>query len=274
MARTEGEAAVTEQFSKDYDEKRSAVWRQIECCVYGCEYGATSWTTRDEADALGVRLALSPGKTFLEVGSGSGWPGLYLASSTDCNAVLVDLPFEGVKIARQRAREDSIAHRCSAAVADGAELPFAGGEFDAVFHSDVLCCLESKLAMLKECRRVIRPGGLFSFLVLSVAPDLSQADHKKAVAWGPPFIEAEAKYSDMLVEAGWEITEHIDVTPAYYETIQAMTAEENNNAEALIKLHGEDGYADRIAAGRARLAGVEQGLIRREQFSAIPAQVN
>lgn len=271
MARSADEATVIEDFSRIYGEKRKDVWRQIECCVYGCEYGATSWTTREEADALGVRLALSPGKTFLEVGAGAGWPGLYLATSTGARAVLADLPFEGIEIARDRAREDSIAERCSAAVADGAELPFADSSFDAVFHSDVLCCMEAKRAMLKECRRVIRPDGMFSFLVLLVAPGLSQAEHEKAVSWGPPYIDTDTEYPAMMLEAGWEITEHIDITAAYYETTKTMTAEEKNNADALIELYGEDGYADRLAIGRARLAGVERGFIRREQFSAIPA---
>jgi SAM-dependent methyltransferase len=54
-------------------------------------------------------------------------------------------------------------------------LPFRDGEFDAVYHSDVLEHLNKRFAPLfmRECRRVLKPGG-----VLRVAtPDLEVICH-------------------------------------------------------------------------------------------------
>ncbi len=49
----------------------------------------TNWTMRHEARLAGELLQLGPGKRLLEVGAGSGWPGLYLAGTTGCDVRLV-----------------------------------------------------------------------------------------------------------------------------------------------------------------------------------------
>ena len=93
--------------------------RQIERRVCGCDYGGTSWTTRQEALQAGELLALGPGTRLLEVGAGSGWPGLYLAGTTGCDVALVDLPLEGLRITAERAAADGLAGACWIAVAGG-----------------------------------------------------------------------------------------------------------------------------------------------------------
>ena len=133
--------AVFERFSKKYELGQADVMRRIERVVCGCDYGATSWTTLEEAGIVSEMLALKPGIRLLDVGSGSGWPSVYLARETGCDVALSDLPLPGLRIALERAKTDRIAGSCWATVADGAELPFRNGSFDAVLHSDVLCCL-------------------------------------------------------------------------------------------------------------------------------------
>ena len=82
---------------------------------------------------------MGPGVSLLDLGAGSGWPGLYLAKVTGCRVVLADQPAEGLRIARQRALEDGITDRCGIVQSSGDPLPFRSGVFDAVTHTDVLC---------------------------------------------------------------------------------------------------------------------------------------
>ena len=63
-------------------------------------YGANGYTTAAQANLLAQRLDLGPGKRLLDVGSGRGWPGLYLAASTGCTVVLTDLLL--LAVARRR----------------------------------------------------------------------------------------------------------------------------------------------------------------------------
>ena len=122
--------------------------RDLERSVCGCDYGSTSWTTRREAGRIAHLLELRPAEKLLDVGAESGWPGLYLAHLTGCDVVLVDLPLAALRTALECASADSLSQRCEVVAADGAALPFEDASFDALIHSDVLCCTPDKLAVL------------------------------------------------------------------------------------------------------------------------------
>jgi len=96
------ERAQRERFESFYLRSQSPVMLTIERSVCGCDYGGNSWTSRDEAEQIVARLALSPGVRLLDLGAGSGWPELYMGKRSGCDVALVDLPFSGLRIAAQR----------------------------------------------------------------------------------------------------------------------------------------------------------------------------
>lgn len=271
MGRTSEEQATFERFSKKYELAQSDVMREIERSVCGCDYGATSWTTFDEARNVGDLLALKPGKRLLDIGSGSGWPAVYLATETGCDVAMTDLPLMGLRIALDRAAADGVDVACSAVVADGAALPFRGGWFDAIHHADVLCCLVEKLAVLKACRRTIRAEGKMVFSVILIAPGLPAPDYERAAASGPPFIESDLPYPQMLEQAGWEITDHLDLTANYKVTVDRMLDKLESHADEIANIFGEHDASQERARRRATLAALEEGLLRRELFGAVPS---
>lgn len=110
---------------------------RAEMQVIGGDYGASGYTTMEQADELTRCLELSPGRVLLDIGSGSGWPGNYLAASTGCTAVLTDPTLEGMAVASERSRRDGL--DTTAVVAAGTTLPFRKGVFDASTSTDVLC---------------------------------------------------------------------------------------------------------------------------------------
>ncbi len=284
MPRTASERALIERFSKTYGHlTQSETMLGIERAVCGCDYGCTSWTTREEADDIGNILGLGPGTRYLEIGAGSGWPGLYLAKRTGCEAVLIDLPLGGLQAARKRAEKDGLADRCRIVQADGAALPFAGGGpdgsggsggsggFDAIYHSDVLCCLVDKQAVLAECRRVAGDKSKMVFSVISIAPALSDADYEAAAAGGPTFVESPMDYAEMLARTGWTVTARGDVTAEYSETFGHMFGFEKANIDEVERVHGAEGAADLMARRGRTLEALERDLLRREIFAAVPA---
>ena len=139
MPRTEDEQVHTERLDRNYRNRQAQVFLEIEREILGCDYGGTSWTDREEAERFADLLQLGPGVRALELGAGSGWPGLYLAGLTGCGATLSDLPRDGLRIAAARAAAEGLAESCHAVIADGASLPFAASRFDAIYHCDVLC---------------------------------------------------------------------------------------------------------------------------------------
>lgn len=271
MPRTIEEQALFDRLAAHYRHAMQPVMIEIEQTACGCDYGGTSWTTRNEALKLSELLALNPGRSFLDIGAGSGWPGLYLARITGCDVTLVDVPAEGLRLAAERAAADRLPGQCRAIAADGAALPFKSISFDAIGHSDVLCCLEAKLSVLRECRRVIRTDGRMVFTVISIAPDLSAADHMRAVAAGPPFKEVTVAYPAMLVQSDWRIIHHADVTAEYAATARLMLHEEQVRAERLIRLLGDAEFSERMTRRQKAVEAVENGLLRRELFATVAA---
>ncbi|HZZ36654.1 MAG TPA: class I SAM-dependent methyltransferase [Caulobacteraceae bacterium] len=248
---------------------QAAVMRSIERRVCGCDYGATSWTTREQAEEMGQLLGLQPGQRLLDVGAGAGWPGLYLAKMSGCDVALSDLPLAGLRIAAERASDD-LSGRCWVAVADGASLPFRSESFDAISHSDALCCLPSKREVLEECRRVVRVDGAMAFTVIDVPPGLSKADYRRGVESGPQFIEADADYPTLLDETGWALKARIDLSAAYGETCSQMLVSYEQQGSELAELLGLSAYAEQRSKLAGALAAIRDGLQRRELLLARP----
>lgn len=127
----------TAEFNKRYQLLLDPVMVRAEQRAVGSDYGANSYTTTDEALRLIGDLELTPGKMLLEVGAGSGWPGLFMAARSGCVVIQTDLAIEGLKTAQNRMRVDGIPGHV---VATGAErLPFSSQVFDAATSSDVFC---------------------------------------------------------------------------------------------------------------------------------------
>jgi len=133
------EAQARALFQERYRNTPSLLAGQIEQRVIGGDWGANGFTTMAQADILADQLGLSAGDRLLDLGSGRGWPGLYLAAKTGCTVVLTDLPIEGLRVAANRATSEGLAARTGVVAAAASGLPFRAGSFDAVIHTDVLC---------------------------------------------------------------------------------------------------------------------------------------
>ncbi|HJM92776.1 MAG: class I SAM-dependent methyltransferase [Alphaproteobacteria bacterium] len=267
MSPSPKEQAQTEQFAAIYRRNQLPVMRSVERQVCGCDYGGTSWTTRKEADEIAGLLGLREGVHLLDLGSGSGWPALYWAETTGCNTVLTDLPFDSLRLAARRVIDDGLGTSCCFALASGIELPFSDGAFDAISHSDVLCCLPDKFAVLRSCHQALRRDGRMVFPVISIALGLGEADYQRAVENGPPFIEADMDYPKLLQRTGWVIDQCWDVTENFAATYRRLMDAEAGEVKALLDLFGVAGLAERQAGQREKLRAIDDGLLCREIFS-------
>lgn len=128
---------LTAEFDAYYRIVGEPVMRRIDLAVTGSDYGASSYTTREQADRLSGMLDLAPGMVLLDFGSGAGWPGIHIARSLGCEVVLTDVPLEGLRRADRRRRIEGVPGGVVAASA--ALLPLRDQVFDAATSSDVLC---------------------------------------------------------------------------------------------------------------------------------------
>jgi 2-polyprenyl-3-methyl-5-hydroxy-6-metoxy-1,4-benzoquinol methylase len=133
------EAQARALFQERYRNVPSLLAYQIEQRVIGGNWGANGFTTMAQADTLARELHLSAGDRLLDLGTGRGWPGLYLAARTGCAAVLTDLPLEGLHVAAHRAASEGLTAHTGVVAAAASGLPFQARSFDVIIHTDVLC---------------------------------------------------------------------------------------------------------------------------------------
>ena len=253
-------------FADSYEVSTLPAMLEIEQSVLGCNYGGTSWTTAAQADLMADELSLGPGDRLLDIGSGTGWPALYLANGRGSAVTLLDLPQNALAKALSRATNDGTASRVSAVAASGAALPFADRSFSAISHSDVLCCLPDKVAMLDECRRVSSPGARMVFGVIFITPGLAEADYRRALDAGPPFIESSASYEDMLGRSGWEIVDCTNVNDAYRNSVAALVTG-LEASEDLRQYLGDEALEQAVARRNAQIDVIDLGLMQRLIYS-------
>ena len=243
---------------------------EMEESVCGCRYGATSWTTQTEAKLISELLSLTQTKSLLEVGSGSGWPGLYIAKLSKCHLTLIDIPFSGLSIARNRIFQDQLQNTCNVLAANAYNLPFSPSSFDTIFHADLLCCLFNKTHALKSMRKVIKNNGCMVFSVISLSPGLSKKDYQQAVSSAPVFVETEKPYSEILNESKWKVLHQQDISKEYLESVKALRNLEKKNKEELDTLLGFKKNKDLAAYRKATENALEAGLIRRNLYKVNP----
>lgn len=244
------------------------VARAFEFETLGSDFGNNGYATRAEIDWLAGVLELGPGDRLLDVGAGQGWPGLYLARETGCSVALTDVPFEGPTQAARRARSERVSERAWVLLSSGDRLPFRPGTFDAVVHTDVLCCLPRKAATLRATRRMLRPGGRSAFGVIFPTPGLPPDERRRAVEAGPPNVALRSSYPNMLEAAGFVDVEEHDRTTEYLVTVRRKLAATERLATRLIELLGPDGFVEEKQRRLGAVDAIEAGLLRRAVFAA------
>jgi ubiquinone/menaquinone biosynthesis C-methylase UbiE len=266
MTSTNSEPSCSCYFETMHEQHTHPAMRTLEKAVLGCDFGGTSWTTRSQADKIPQALGLGPGTNLLEIGAGTGWPGLYMASQSGCEVTLLDIPVNALRQANQRAEEEKVESICRSVAASGTAMPFAAASFNAIGHSDVLCCLPDKLEMLKECRRVITDNAKMLFYVIAPKRGLSGPDLVEACEVGPPFVGVPDNYEALLDVSGWMVLENTDLTDDYLQALNRFVTGLEAGATEIRKLQGNDEFIDHLARRRSQIDAIERGLLERELF--------
>lgn len=104
---------------------------------------------------------LRPSQRVLDIGAGTGLIALGARQRVGAGGAVcaLDVSADALEIFLREASEDPDGATVHAVAADGAQLPFADGSFDALFTRSVLIYLPAKAAAILEMHRVLRPGG-------------------------------------------------------------------------------------------------------------------
>src|SRR5262245_44134934 len=127
--------------------------------------GNTAYNSSAFHRALAKLTLLRPGQIALDIGCGRGRTlGALLDLATPTSrAVGLDVAPEQLALAEKAHLTEVSSGRLRLVRHDATEpLPFADGSFDAVVCQNMVECIPEKVPFLRQCHRVLRPGGVMA----------------------------------------------------------------------------------------------------------------
>ena len=161
-------------------------------------------------ERLAAQLDLVSGATILEVGPGGGAITAALLAHP-ARPLLICADIQAGMLSRIRDRFSSLADRAPLLVcSDGAAQPLSSGSVDCVVLVTVLGEIPDRAGALRECARVLRPGGVLAVTETLPDPDFLPASVVAAEARAAGFepIGASPLAAGTLVGAWGAYTLH------------------------------------------------------------------
>ena len=117
--------------------------------------------------------------------------------------------------------------------------------------------------MLRECQRVLKPGGRLAGYVIHTSEGLDPSAQSRAAEWGPPEVLAAQAPDAMALSAGLTVIAQHDVTEAFQSTCQALLSVTEKFEDELRAEQGEALYDEEQVKKQNMLQGIREGLLRR-----------
>jgi ubiquinone/menaquinone biosynthesis C-methylase UbiE len=183
------------------------------------------------------------GKKILDIGCGQGRPACILAKKYGAHVVGTDLEQHLVQRSKALATKLSLDAMTKFYRVNPGPIRFPDNSFDFIVSSGAFTQITDKLAMYKECLRVLRPGGILSCY------DWMKTDKpysKEMLYWfeleGLTYaMETKEKHMQLFADAGFSHSEVRDKSPWYRREVrQEYEQLKSESYPYLLNLMGKD----------------------------------
>lgn len=145
---------------------------------YPAELAPFSSCTYELLGDLERQVPITSGAVLVDLGCGTGGPGLWFARKQPLQLIGIDRYGVAVAIANQRAVEWGICQNASFAIGDFSDTGLASASADFVLSIDAFTATNHIESALEEVRRIPKPGGTFVFTARQLGPN---GRHIKAI---------------------------------------------------------------------------------------------
>jgi len=207
--------------------------------------------TKTLTELMASKAALQKGMTICDIGCGTGTPAIYLAHERGCRVLGISTSSIGTERATARANSAGISG-VHFEVRDGMATGLEAHSFDRVWVMESSHLMPRKDLLLKECRRLLRPGGrlvLCDIVLLREIPFQKLLSiRQELLALDAVFARAKmqklSKYAWMAEESGMEVVTQMDISRATLPTIACWRANADTYAPEVEELLGRQGLEE------------------------------
>ena len=209
-------AHAVDLYNNVYGHYESEAEEAVRRATYGEDIGQSSWMTAAEWLGFADTLAIGAATRVLEVGSGSGGPAVYLAARRGCSVTGVDINEHGIRNGERLAAARQLEGRVRFLALDASRpLPLPDAAFDVVISNDAMCHIPNRLDVLREWRRLLRPGGRMLFTDAMIVTGLLTHEEIAARSSIGVYVFLPPGENERLIgEAGFRLLATEDLTAA------------------------------------------------------------
>jgi len=232
-------------YGTSYEHYSAEVQQEVRRQTYGEDIGQTGWMTTEEFCRFLRLLTVDAESKVLEVGSGAGGCALFMVNRTGCRVTGIDINEHAIRNANALARKQHLEHRVRFERVDASEpLPFRTAEFDAVFSNDAVCHIPGRSFVLKEWRRVLKPGGRILFTdAMIVNGIITQEEVAIRSSIGFYLFLPPGENERLIREAGFDLLSVGDLTDSTALISRRWHDARGRRREDLVRIEGEASFS-------------------------------
>lgn len=114
-------------------------------------------------EELALGAGIDGSTRVLDVCSGIGGPARYLASRLGCRVTGLDITASRHESAVRLTHLVGLDRLVDFQLGNALDMPFEDGSFDVVIGEEAFCHVPDKPRLIRECARVVKPGGRLAF---------------------------------------------------------------------------------------------------------------
>lgn len=164
----------------------------------------------EATECLAGEAGIDAAHHVLDVCSGMGGPARYLAFHRGCRVTGLDLTESRVDGAKKLTSLVGLDHLIDYHLGDAQAMPFEDATFDVAFSQEAWLHVPDKAAVIAECARLLKPGGVIAFTDLAEIEPLA----KDAMAKLGPAL-ASVNFASMATYRSWLEANGFDILVAF-----------------------------------------------------------
>jgi ubiquinone/menaquinone biosynthesis C-methylase UbiE len=196
-------------------------------------------------DTLADKAGITRAHHVLDVCSGMGGPARWLAARIGCRVTGLDFTQSRIEAARRLTLRVRLDHLVDFVQGDATAMPLADAQYDAVISQEAWLHIPDKAAVIAQCARVVKPGGVIAFTDVVVRGNLTQeAQQRLGAEMHAPEIASVALYTQLLERNGCAIEQRDDLSEEWTRILEERHRMYRSLRDTTIAKFGEARYLE------------------------------